>query len=146
MRLQACAEHHLKRTGGLISPGDLLHCAIVRLLEGGWTIEDDRPIDRQLERIMWSISGNSRPRAGPRWTPPPPDPDEECSRHDVESLLSYLDDDALAIEFLLSMDKGMTAAETRERMDITETQYQTIRRRILRGAGRLGILRRRKSA
>lgn len=132
--------------GNLVSPGDLLHDAILKTLEGQRHWNRQVTIVRHLDRVMESDSGHEAEKRRTHGQVPSereaesvtyqPRPDHRLIVLDeLEDALALFADDQRALGLLKLKAQGYSPSEIQRELGMEERQYDTttkrIRRRIL---------------
>lgn len=128
--------------GNVEEPGDLLHNAIIKTLDGTRKWNMSVSFLKHLDRVMESDSGHvaekqQRSRQAPQSELEREDhtmslDDQLAVREGAKQLLELFDGDKSALEVLQLKSEGCSAAEIRDRLGIDKREYETITKRIRR--------------
>jgi DNA-directed RNA polymerase specialized sigma24 family protein len=149
----------LKATARLLARGlepefhwwDLLQEAFARVLNGSRRVPPDVPVDAFMAGVMRSIRAEcwrKRSRhadpASSRETMEAPDPAADPERaalaeEELKSIERLFEDDPLALNILEGLADGLSAEEIRGRYGISNTGYDSARKRMRRALLREGL-------
>lgn len=152
LRLKAIARLQARGLPGSIEWVDLLHDAMVRLLQGSrrrppelGVVPFVAGIMRSLRAEHWArlrreASGRS---AAELLAHPPPDPEQRLMAIEALAELDRLfADDARALEVLAGLAEGLSADAIRIAYGMSQTEYESTRKRMRRALLREGLARR----
>ncbi len=130
--------------GGAVGADDLLQDAFVRTLDGRRRWRKGITIIQHLVRVMESHSGHLARKRADHGAMSLADLESEPAgttleaavslglAEEAKALLARFADDALALRLLHYQSEGFLASEIQREMGISQTQYETITRRVRR--------------
>jgi RNA polymerase sigma-70 factor (ECF subfamily) len=153
LRLKAIARLHARGLPVGIGWTDLLHEAIVRVLDGSRKAPPGLSMVAFLAGVMRSIKAEHwrRLRRDARTFVPPgvhldeacdpaPDPERSLAASEALAALDILfADDPQALQVIEGLGQGMTAEEIRKAYAMSETEYDSTRKRMRRALLRDGL-------
>jgi DNA-directed RNA polymerase specialized sigma24 family protein len=124
---------------------DLLHDAVVKTIDGTRRWNRRVSIVRHLDRVMESDAGHAVRKTHRSESleerqaelAAPSDSAQVLAHEQLEEILPVLEGDERALEVLRLKGDGFAASEIRARMEMSDTEYDTIGRRIRRLRERL---------
>ena len=144
-KLMIIAKHFAKyRLKGTVSePGDLLHRAIVKTIDGRRHWNRQFSIVKHLDRVMESDSSHEAERAARDFSQRPKDnvelvdrqPSPEArllSREALKDPLNLFAGDEIALKLLHLRSDDLSASEIQLALNIKKVEYDTVTRRIRR--------------
>lgn len=144
-KLMIIAEYFAKyRLKGTVSePGDLLHRAIVKTIDGRRHWNRQFSIIKHLDRVMESDSSHEAERVARDLSQRPKDNVEPVDRQpspearllvrdELKDLLNLFAGDEIALELLHLKSDDLSPSEIRLALGMTKVEYETVTKRIRR--------------
>lgn len=150
LRLKAAARFLSRGLAPDLYWWDLLQEAFARVLNGSRRYSHDVPIDVFMTGVMRSIRAEHWRR---RWrlevarfpgaeelSDPAPDPERAVvAQQELEAIKELFADDPVATHIIMGLEDGLSAEEIRTKYGLTNTEYDSARKRMRRALLRDGI-------